>query len=277
VIYLDIKHQDDYLLLRFIRNCNLNYSNTEEFKSEVMSNYTAGQTVIIDFDKLDFIDSAGLTVLIYIRKKILETRGKFIIINIGDKIRKLIQITRLHRVFEIQESLEAATKSPQKKIPQSEQAQQYDLQVQVTATNAYVKIKITQPDALIFANCEQFKEQIRQQMATTKNIIINFDVIRNIDNAGIAALVHLKRYSRQHHQKIILVYNNRVLNRLFKLYSLDSLFAQFQTDEEAIKAIVPAEVKPVVKPVAEPVKKAAVPIDVQTEFNDILFLSAWNK
>ena len=106
---------------------------------------------------------------------------------------------------------------------------------------------------------------------------MNFCNIRYVDSAGIASLIGIKKYSRQHNKKIYLVYNDRVLNRLFKLYSLDDLFSQFQTEEEAILAVKPAKKKKHRK--FKPKRKQQKPenVGVDTEFSDIIFLTSQNK
>ncbi|RKY84290.1 hypothetical protein DRQ11_11770, partial [candidate division KSB1 bacterium] len=60
-MFMDIQQHDQFLYIRFSQQYSLHYGNSEEFKTQVLENYKHGQTVILDFQKLDFIDSAGLT------------------------------------------------------------------------------------------------------------------------------------------------------------------------------------------------------------------------
>ena len=155
----------------------------------------------------------------------------------------------------------------------------YSIHVQVKQADSFAVILIKQPDSLIKANANQFKNKVLEYLKKYKTVILNFSNIRNIDSAGIASLISIKRYSRQEEKKVILVYNNRVLNRLFRLYSLDDLFSQFQTEEEAIYSVkpvnIPNNIK--VKPKQMKLKPQPAVAGIGSEFSDILFLISLNK
>lgn len=272
-MYLEIIKQKQLIIIQFRRNCNLNSSNIEEFKETVLGSYQPRLPVIINFGNLDFIDSAGLTVLIHVRRKIYESKGTLKLTNLGDRIQKLMQITRLHRVFDIYETLDHAIKSIEKSSKQPSKTNPYNIHIQIRKNDSYYWVKIKQPDSLIKANTKQFRIKIKEYLEKTNTLIINFDNIRNIDSAGIASLIHLKRLSRENKKKIFLVYNNRVLNRLFKLYSLDDLFSQFQNDQEAIQAVKPVKTKGTKPRAAAQVHPAGLGLDL--EFLDIVFLTSF--
>lgn len=59
--------------------------------------------IIIDGEKLDYIDSTGLGTLISILKIAKENKNKIYIRNIKPNIRKLFDITELDKVFVIEE------------------------------------------------------------------------------------------------------------------------------------------------------------------------------
>ena len=275
-MYLEINKRKQFLLVRCRRNCNLNSSNIEDFKENILGNYHPKLPVILNFDNLDFIDSAGLTVLIHIRRKVSESSGTLKLANLNDRIQKLMQITRLHRVFDIYDTIDSAIKSIEKKSKQSNKTNPYNLHFHVKKNNSYYWVKIKQPDSLIKANTKQFRAKIHEYLKQTNTLILNFDNIRNIDSTGIASLIHLKRLSREDKKKIFLVYDNRVLNKLFKLYSLDDLFSQFHNDEEAILAVRPVrsterikKANPKVLPKVQPVG-----LGLDFEFSDIAFLAS---
>jgi anti-anti-sigma factor len=274
-MFLEINKRKQFLLVRCRRNCNLNSSNIEEFKENILGNYHPKLPVILNFDNLDFIDSAGLTVLIHIRRKVSESKGTLKLVNLNDRVHKLMQITRLHRVFEIYETIDSAIKSIEKISKQSNKTNPYNLHVQVKKNNSYYWVKIKQPDSLIKANTKQFRAKMCSYLDKTNTLILNFDNIRNIDSAGIASLIHLKRLSRENKKKIFLVYDNRVLNKLFKLYSLDDLFSQFHNDEDAISAVKPVRSIEKIKEVKPKVQPAGIGLDF--EFSDIAFLASFKK
>lgn len=240
---LELRKRNNILIVGFKRKVNLNYANVEAFKSQILSALTPGMSVILDFAKLDFIDSAGLTVLIYLRKKILESNGTLKLANVGEKIIKLMEITRLHRIFEIHDSLESAIRSVRKPKNMQNAGTPISLHFQVKRTEEFVLVRIDRPDSLIAANSSQFRKKLHEYIDRYPAVILNLDAIRNIDSAGIASLIHLKAYAKKRGKKIVLVYKNRVLVRLFKLYSIEDLFPQFDNEEDAILSVAPSYLK----------------------------------
>ena len=58
--------------------------------------------MLLDLEKVDYIDSSGLGVLVAINKRTLQNRGKLIIKGINGLVKELFELTRLTKVFEIQ-------------------------------------------------------------------------------------------------------------------------------------------------------------------------------
>jgi len=56
--------------------------------------------VVVDCEKVSFIDSEGLATLLWMKHKTDEVRGQFKIANLGDNCRKILQVTRLEHRFE---------------------------------------------------------------------------------------------------------------------------------------------------------------------------------
>ncbi|NLW22035.1 MAG: STAS domain-containing protein [Tissierellia bacterium] len=59
--------------------------------------------ILIDGEKLEYLDSTGLGTLISILKKVRENNNQVYIENIKPNIRKLFHITELDKVFVIKE------------------------------------------------------------------------------------------------------------------------------------------------------------------------------
>lgn len=59
--------------------------------------------ILLNCEKVDYIDSTGLGVLISILKKVKENNNKIYIENVKPNIRKLFDITDLDKVFVIKE------------------------------------------------------------------------------------------------------------------------------------------------------------------------------
>lgn len=67
--------------------------------------------LIINLDKVSYMDSSGLGTLVAVLKKIKKENGALKIINLSPSIKKIFELTRLTKFFEIFENEENAIKS----------------------------------------------------------------------------------------------------------------------------------------------------------------------
>jgi anti-sigma B factor antagonist len=67
--------------------------------------------IVIDMNQLDFIDSSGLGSLVSCLRQVNKEGGDIRLSELQDQIRALIELTRLHRVFQIFDDCESAIKS----------------------------------------------------------------------------------------------------------------------------------------------------------------------
>lgn len=90
----------------------LEADSAQDFR-DVMSDLTAESRykVVIDLAKVSFIDSSGLGCLVSAVRQFRQEKGDIKLACITDNVRPLIEIVRLHRVFDIYDSVEEAMKS----------------------------------------------------------------------------------------------------------------------------------------------------------------------
>src|SRR3712207_2385604 len=67
-----------------------------------------GRRVVVDLEGVDFIDSAGLGVLVGGLKRARSNDGDLVLVATGRNILKVFEITGLTRVFELHAAREAA-------------------------------------------------------------------------------------------------------------------------------------------------------------------------
>ncbi|WP_100065402.1 STAS domain-containing protein [Miniphocaeibacter massiliensis] len=82
---------------------DLDAYSSEDFKTEVLKSLTTPKNIVIDANKLEFIDSTGLGSLISIYNKVKEENNKITIINMKSNVKKIFEITELDKVFNIME------------------------------------------------------------------------------------------------------------------------------------------------------------------------------
>ena len=73
----------------------------------------AGRQLVVDLEGVDFIDSAGLGVLVGGLKHARTREGDLVLVATGRSVIKVLELTGLTRVFEIHPSRAAALGAPE--------------------------------------------------------------------------------------------------------------------------------------------------------------------
>ncbi len=80
----------------------LTASNASDIKTEVKAAIEDTHTQIdIDLSTTGFVDSSGLGVLIGLHKAMVAKQGSIRILNPGESVQQVLELTRLHRLFEV--------------------------------------------------------------------------------------------------------------------------------------------------------------------------------
>lgn len=86
----------------FIAPAELCSTTSRQWKERITKDLAAQQNkVSIDLSKTSFIDSSGLGVLLSLNKTLRAQGGVLKLLNPSSAVAQLIELTRLHRVFEI--------------------------------------------------------------------------------------------------------------------------------------------------------------------------------
>ena len=64
--------------------------------------------IVIDFEKVTYIDSSGLATLVEMLKKTKSNGGNLGLANLSDKVKSLFEITKLDKLFFVSPSLQEA-------------------------------------------------------------------------------------------------------------------------------------------------------------------------
>ena len=68
-------------------------------------------SIVIDMSDVDFIDSSGLGSLVSCLRLVNKENGDIKLASLQDQIRGLLELTRLHRIFQIYDNRESALNS----------------------------------------------------------------------------------------------------------------------------------------------------------------------
>lgn len=80
-----------------------------EFEDKLIEVIDSGSnSMIVDFEKVQFISSAGLRVLLLAAKKVRPYGGKLVLASMSKDVREVFDISGFSSIFDIQENLKAA-------------------------------------------------------------------------------------------------------------------------------------------------------------------------
>jgi len=89
----------------------INMTNVTQMKSAILEILNAGGTkILIDFEKVAFIDSSGLAVLMDTANRLREAKGQLRVCNVNRKIFGIFEITKIHQMMNVRENREKALK-----------------------------------------------------------------------------------------------------------------------------------------------------------------------
>ncbi len=78
-------------------------------RASLTQRIAAGESwLVLDLGDVEFVDSSGLSVLITAMKRCRESGGDVVLARARNGVRKLLELTRLHRVMEVVDDLDAA-------------------------------------------------------------------------------------------------------------------------------------------------------------------------
>lgn len=90
----------------------LTVDQSDAFRRACQERLAAGiHDIVLDLEHLVLIDSAGLELLLWLVDELGERGGQIRLVKPDDTIRKILQLTRLDRRFNIHQSIESAAKS----------------------------------------------------------------------------------------------------------------------------------------------------------------------
>lgn len=116
VLIVEKKHHDNFTVL-YVEGL-IKLGESAEFFSSALENVLKNESsnAIIDFTKIDYIDSTGIGELVGYLGKFSNQNRKLILVNPSDRIQKLLKLAKLDSVFKIypteDEAIAAETPAP---------------------------------------------------------------------------------------------------------------------------------------------------------------------
>lgn len=103
-----INKDNDILIVALTGNL-IGKEQVGELFSEIDDQISEGvENIIIDLIDMQYLNSTGLSIFIQILTKVRNNGGDVVVVNVPEKINKLLVITKLNSVFNIKDSIDSA-------------------------------------------------------------------------------------------------------------------------------------------------------------------------
>ncbi|MHC4265100.1 MAG: STAS domain-containing protein [Planctomycetota bacterium] len=110
---ISIKYDDKVTIITFTQEKILEQTDIKALQDSILSvvEQAGPINLILDFSNVQFLSSSVLGLLIRISKRVYEAEGQLALCSIIPKIYEIFKITRLTNIFDIYNSIEAATEA----------------------------------------------------------------------------------------------------------------------------------------------------------------------
>jgi len=110
---MDLKTElNGNLMVIFVREERLDAHNSDELKAELNRIFEQGtKDILLDLKEVRFIDSSGLGVLVSGFKNASTRQGSLRLCGLQTQVKSMFELTRLHRVFDIFQTVDEALES----------------------------------------------------------------------------------------------------------------------------------------------------------------------
>lgn len=99
------KINEEHILIKLEKN-QLEFRKAMEFRDSIFEFLKEGiKNIDIDFEKINYIDSSGLGILVTILKKLMLRGGKLVLINVEKRVYNIFELSSLTKLMEIKMKL----------------------------------------------------------------------------------------------------------------------------------------------------------------------------
>ncbi|MCH8345130.1 MAG: STAS domain-containing protein [Planctomycetes bacterium] len=109
---MKLSYEDHETITVLTISGELTIDQADGLRRSCQDRFTAGiRDVVLNMEYLTFVDSAGLEALLWIIDEASERGGQLRLVSPDETVRKILEVTRLERCFNIHDSIESAAKS----------------------------------------------------------------------------------------------------------------------------------------------------------------------
>ena len=109
---MKLSYEDHELISVITVSGDLTSDQVDAFRRACQDRFDAGvRDLIVHIEHMTLIDSAGLEQLLWLIDEVGKRQGRLRLVNPDETVRRILELTRLNRKFDIHETVESAGKS----------------------------------------------------------------------------------------------------------------------------------------------------------------------
>ena len=105
-----IEKQDNVVILD-VPNESIDASNCNDFKRDIEPTLEANARIVLDLANVQFVDSAGLGVMVWAVRQLASIGGEIRLCNVNGSVRALFELVRMHKLVTLLDSRDEAVAS----------------------------------------------------------------------------------------------------------------------------------------------------------------------
>lgn len=98
----------DGILVATIKTHSLSEYESRIVGDQILADAETSGRIILDLEEVTFMASAGVGMIVKVHNRAKQAGGKLAVCNLNDQLVELMRITRIDKLFPIEESLEKA-------------------------------------------------------------------------------------------------------------------------------------------------------------------------
>ncbi len=103
---IDIARADKHRIIRAVGEIDL--SSSPKLRDAILKNIASDEPVGVDLSGVDYMDSSGVATLVEGLKSCAAKKQKFSLLNPSESVMKVLNLARLHTLFDIRDEMENA-------------------------------------------------------------------------------------------------------------------------------------------------------------------------
>ncbi len=211
---LSSKRQGDLVLVSFTGANALDISNVDAFREQIERLTASARTVVLDIHNVDFVDSAGLRALIWLRRELTKKGRRLILYRPKRSVRDILEVTRLIRIFttcsDAGELRRLLAQDAKIQLPRDRAR----LQTIIYPNGAVLQVDAT--DTLRQEDARAIVRQIGSLTRPGRPVILDLRSVQYVDAAALWSLTEALRRAKETRSSVYVLVSSETLKQIFE-------------------------------------------------------------